>query len=79
VLSVISLLTSGSWTHPRWARPFNQLTNGATEEPEGDNSRATMRRLIEEGIGEEGYHDEPDAPPAQAVEASPENHEGLLM
>jgi hypothetical protein len=35
-----------------------------------------MRRLIEEGIGEEGYHDEPDAPPAQAVEASPENHEG---
>ncbi len=46
--------------------PFKQ----GTEEPEGDDNRATMRRLIEEGIGEEGYHDEPDVTPARALEAS---------
>jgi hypothetical protein len=35
-----------------------------------------MRRLIEEGIGEEGYHDEPnESSPARAVEATPANHE----
>jgi hypothetical protein len=66
VLSVISLLTSSSWTHARWVLPFKQ----GTEEPEGDDNRATMRRLIEEGIGEEGYHDEPDVTPARALEAS---------
>jgi len=73
VLSVISLLTSSS-THARWTRPFKRITNEATEEPEDDDHRATMRRLIEDSVGEERYHDEPTGEsPIRAREATPEN------
>jgi hypothetical protein len=35
-----------------------------------------MRRMIEQGVGAEGHHDEPsEEPPARVLEASPENHE----
>jgi hypothetical protein len=35
-----------------------------------------MRRLIEEGVGAEGYHDEPgEGSAARGLEASPDNHE----
>ncbi|KAE9370577.1 hypothetical protein N431DRAFT_509801, partial [Stipitochalara longipes BDJ] len=74
--AVIALLSSSSWTHSRWVRPFGRFRSGAVEEPEGDDNRATMRRLIEEGIGAEGYHDEPsEGSPTRALEASSENHE----
>jgi hypothetical protein len=76
VISVIALLSSSSWTHSRWVRPVNRFRNPAAEEPEGDDNRANMRRLIEEGIGAEGYHDETsEESPNQALEASSENHE----
>jgi len=77
VLSVISLLTSSSWTHATWVRLFKRITNEATEEPEEEDHRATMRRLIEEGAGEERYHDEPTSgvSPVRAIEATPEDHD----
>jgi hypothetical protein len=76
VLSVIALLTSSSWTHPRWISRFGRIRNEAAEEPEGDDNRANMRRLVEEGIGAEGYHDEPnEGSPTRALEASSEHHE----
>ncbi len=35
-----------------------------------------MRRQIEQGVGAEGYQDEPrEESPARVLEASPENHE----
>jgi hypothetical protein len=76
VLSVIALLSSSSWTHPRWINRFSQIRNEAAEEPEGDDNRANMRRLIEEDIGEEGYHDDPsEGSPTRARETSSEHHE----
>jgi len=76
VLSVISLLTSSSWTAGR-TRPFKRVANEATEEPEDDDHRATMRRLIEEDSGEERYHDEPTSvgSPVRGTETTPEDHE----
>jgi hypothetical protein len=77
VLSVISLLTSSSWTHAGWTRPFKPVTNEAPEEPEDNDHRATMRRLIDEDVEEERYHDEPtsEGSPVRTAEATPENHE----
>jgi len=77
VLSVISLLTSSSWTHAGWVRPFKRITNEATEDPEDDDHRAMMRRLIDEGVAEERYRDEPtsEGSPVRAIEVSPEDHE----
>jgi len=64
VISVIALLSGSSWTHSRWVR-----RNQAAEEPEGDDNRANMRRLIEEGIGAETYQDEPsEGSPPRASE-----------
>jgi hypothetical protein len=35
-----------------------------------------MRRLIEQGVGAEGYHDEPsEESPARVLEASHESHD----
>jgi hypothetical protein len=48
VLSVIALLSSSSWTESRWVRPFYRFGSRAVEGSEGDDNRATMRRLIEE-------------------------------
>jgi hypothetical protein len=70
VLSVISLLTSSSWIHAKWTHPFKRATNEATAEPEEEDHRAAMRRLIEEDVGEERYRDE-----IRAIEATPEDHE----
>jgi len=66
---ILSLLTSS------WARRFKRNEHEAIGDSEEDN-RATMRRLIEEGIGGEGYHDEPRASFAPALEpaATPEIH-----
>jgi hypothetical protein len=76
VLSVIALLSNPSWTQSKWLRPFHRIRNEALEEPESADSRAAMRRMIEQGIGAEGSHDEPsEEPPARVLEASPENHE----
>jgi len=76
VLSVIALLSSSSWTEPRWVRRFSRFRSGAAEEAEGGDNRATMRRLIEEGSGPEGYHDEPsEESPTRGIEASSESHE----
>jgi hypothetical protein len=76
VLSVIALLSSPSWTQSKWLRPFHRIRNEALEEPESADSRAAMRRMIEQGVGAEGFHDEPsEEPPARVLEASPENHE----
>ncbi|KAH8590259.1 tetraspanin Tsp3 [Bisporella sp. PMI_857] len=50
-LSIISLLTSSSWTHSRWP--------GWPRRHESEDNRATIRRLIEEGDSEEPYHDNP--------------------
>lgn len=76
VTSVIALLSSSSWTRSRWVRPFHRFSGEAVEEPEGDDHRATMRRLIDEGTGAEGYHDEPsEGSPTRALEASSDNHE----
>lgn len=75
VLSIIALFSSSAWTHPRWIHPFHR-TGEAAEEPEGDDHRATMRRLIDEGIGTEGYHDElSEGSPTRALEGQSENHE----
>ena len=65
MISVIALLSGSSWTHSRWVRHFKHFRNQAAEEPEGDDNRANMRRLIEEGIGAETYQDEPseESPP----------------
>ena len=76
VLSVIALFSSPSWTQSRWLRPFHRIRNEAVEEPEGVDSRAAMRRLIEQGVGAEGYHDEPsEESPARVLEASHESHD----
>ena len=57
-------------------RPFHRIRDEAVEEPEGVDSRAAMRRLIGQGVGAEGYHDEPsEESPAGALEGSPENHD----
>ncbi|PVH81893.1 hypothetical protein DL98DRAFT_514272 [Cadophora sp. DSE1049] len=71
VLSLISLLTSNSFSQSRWARPFKQIGHARhvedADDPEEDN-RATMRRLIEENAEE--YHDEPnEEPSARAITA----------
>jgi hypothetical protein len=69
VISVIALLSGSSWTHSRWARHFRHFRNQAAEEPEGDDNRANMRRLIEEGTGAETYQDEPsEGSPPRASE-----------
>jgi hypothetical protein len=35
-----------------------------------------MRRQIEQGVGAEGYHDQPsEESPTRVLDASPENHE----
>ncbi|PMD46428.1 hypothetical protein L207DRAFT_577289 [Hyaloscypha variabilis F] len=76
VLSVIALLSSSSWTESRWVRPFYRFGSRAVEGSEGDDNRATMRRLIEEGIGDEGYHDDPsEGSPTRGLEAGFETHE----
>jgi hypothetical protein len=55
VLSIISILTSSSWTHARWAQPLKQAATESSENPE-DNI-ANVRGLIEDGAGEGEYHD----------------------
>ncbi|CZT04600.1 hypothetical protein WAI453_007790 [Rhynchosporium graminicola] len=60
VLSLLSLLTSTSFSQSKWARPFKQIGNIADVEDvngSGEDNRATVRRLIEENVEE--YHDEP--------------------
>ena len=70
VLSIISFLTTSPWTRTRWARPFHHNPSSPTED-----TRATMRRLIEEANPTEGYHDEPNEEPIRATEA-PSGEEG---
>jgi hypothetical protein len=53
VISIISLLTSSSWTHSIFVRRFRFRAGEDTEE-----NRATMRRLVE-AADEEEYQDEP--------------------
>ncbi|KAH7386259.1 hypothetical protein BKA64DRAFT_711489 [Cadophora sp. MPI-SDFR-AT-0126] len=77
VLSLISLLTSNSFSQSRWARPFKQIGHARhveeADEPEEDNS-ATVRRLIEDNAEE--YHDEPDEQPsARAITAPNGEHD----
>lgn len=52
MLSVISLLTNSTWARPRWA-----ITDISNEDSEED-SRATIRRRIEEGNGVSEFHDQ---------------------
>jgi len=56
IMSLISLLTTSSWAHPKWAIGH---VEEAEEEPE-DDARATMRGLIEQSAGGNEYHDEPN-------------------
>lgn len=73
--SILSLFTSPSGAHSKWAYPFRRHTNGDVEQPEDDN-RAHMRRLIEEGIGQENYQDEPARENSgRAIEAPPGNNQ----
>ena len=75
MVSIVSLLTGPSWAGSKWARPFRQQTNGDVEAAEEDN-RANMRRLFEEGTGQEEYHDEPvQHETGRAIEATPGNDE----
>jgi len=68
VLSLISLLTSTSFSQSKWARPFKQIGHAQDvediDEPEEDH-RATVRRLIEENVEE--YHDDPSAPSSNRI------------
>jgi len=76
VLTVIALLSTTSWTESRWVRRFSRFRSGSAGEAEGGDNRATMRRLIEEGSGPEGYHDEPsEESPTRGLDASSESHE----
>jgi hypothetical protein len=71
VVSILSLLTSQSWAGSKWVQPFRRRANGDIEEPEEDN-RAHMRRLIEEGTGQEEYRDESaQENTGRAIEAPP--------
>lgn len=72
-ISILSVLTSPSGAHSKWAYPFRRHTNGGVEDPEADN-RAVVRRLIEQGAGDEEYHDEAaHEDSARAIEAPPGN------
>ncbi|CZR64141.1 uncharacterized protein PAC_14038 [Phialocephala subalpina] len=68
VLSILSLLTNTSWTHPPWGRRYRREVDGDAEEPEEDNGALT-RRLIEENANDEGYHDEENEPAVGTLEA----------
>jgi hypothetical protein len=57
VLSIISLFTRPAWASSRWAQTFIQSIGEVEEEPE-DRNRAVMRRLINDGAGDERYHDD---------------------
>jgi len=57
IVAIIYLLASFSWIHPSLARPFKKITRGDIEDSPEDN-RATMRRLIEGGDGDEEYRDD---------------------
>jgi len=70
VLSIISLLTSSSWTKG-WLHSSERRSPGQEEGLEEDH-RATTRRLIGDGTTDEEYHDEPSAS-RSVIEASHEN------
>lgn len=73
VISILSLFTNTSWTHPPWGRRYRREVNGGAEEQEEDN-RALTRRLIEENANDEGYHDEENDPAVGTLEA-PSGHQ----
>jgi hypothetical protein len=57
-MSVIFLLTNPTMSRARISRPFKRITNRSEDDEE--NSRATMRRLIEDSAGGEPYSDNPE-------------------
>jgi hypothetical protein len=65
------LLTRSPWYASRWARSFLPSHNGAIEEAEEDH-RAVTRGLIEDGAGDERYHDDAPNQPSesQALESA---------
>jgi len=69
VLSILSLLTSTSWSHSGWVQ---RLKRGDAEDL-GADQRASVGRLIEDNANgsDEGYHDEADEPVDRALEAAP--------
>lgn len=60
--SVLTLLTSASWTHSRRNRQSKQITNSASEHVEDveDGPTATNRRLIGANTDSEPYRDDPE-------------------
>ncbi|KAL2065642.1 hypothetical protein VTL71DRAFT_3312 [Oculimacula yallundae] len=73
VLSLISLLTSSSFSQSKWATPFKQI--GQIDDVEDaderrEDHRATVGRLIQENTEE--YHDEPREPFANRAIETPE-------
>jgi hypothetical protein len=56
-MSVIFLLTNPTMSHARISRPFKRITNRSDDE---EDSRATVRRLIEDSAGGEPYRDNPE-------------------
>ncbi|KAH7317664.1 hypothetical protein BKA65DRAFT_514929 [Rhexocercosporidium sp. MPI-PUGE-AT-0058] len=76
VLSLISLLTSTTFSQSRWARPFKQIgnTHDVEDVDESEDNRATMRGLIEENAEE--YHDEPATEPSSRAINAPNGEDG---
>ncbi|EHK96448.1 hypothetical protein M7I_7842 [Glarea lozoyensis 74030] len=58
VMSVVFLLTNPTMSHARTSRAFKRITNRSDDDEE--DSRATMRRLIEESASTEPYRDNPE-------------------
>jgi len=74
-LSIVSLLTSSSWAQSRWGRPFKRIMDSSAG-GRGEDSRAEVRRLIEEGDGGEAYRDEPSGEPTSSAPEPPNDNHG---
>lgn len=76
VLSLISLLTSTTFSQSRWARPFKQIghTHDVEDVDETEDNRATVRRLIEENAEE--YRDEPNGESSTRAIDAPNGEDG---
>ncbi len=57
-MSIIVVLLYPNWVHLPGLQAVDE-GNGESD----DDSRSEIRRLIEESVGDEGYHDEPNGEP----------------
>lgn len=58
MISILLILTGPYWEECEWAHPSSTHSNVDVEQPEED-SRADMRRLIEESLGQADDEEDP--------------------